>query len=262
MSSLQFFDEPITERSSLEGDVTTMGSPGVAQLHHLRALSAALDPARAHYTATAVEQLRALPPGTRRQVFRQVLSEHPMLAHEPQVEAIAEELGIPSTAMSGTATSAAYARMEAILPVLAHGLAELERTRAELATELGVETTSRDRLPRTSSDLLAWLLEEHVTPAARAEELGRCLRALAVHAVALREAARQSARALVAETDPDTVAARTPTPAWWPRPFRDAAVLAGLRALHRHVNDGRRYLEDLHGARFAYAYALRTTERP
>jgi predicted component of type VI protein secretion system len=261
METLRIFEEPITEQSALDGDVTALGSPGLTQLHHLRALSAALEPARAHYTATAIEQLRALPASVRRQVFGQVFADHPTLAQEPLVRELADELGVPATAITGTASSAAYARMEAILPLLAHGLAELERSRVEVAAELGADTRTSARLPRTQDDLLAWLLDESVAPSRRAEELSRALRALSTHAIALREAARQSARALLSETDPDAMSSRTRAPAWWPKPFRDAAAFAGLRALHAHVNEGRRYLEALHTSRFAQAYAARTLER-
>jgi predicted component of type VI protein secretion system len=262
MDDLRFFEEPITERCALEGDVTTLGSAGVAQLHHLRALSATLEPARAHYTATAVEQLRALPTNVRRQVFRQVLSEHPMLAHEPAVQELALELGVEPSAMTGTATTAAFSRMEAILPALAEGLSALEQERVSLCAELRVEGAVRDRLPLTAGDFLAWVLDERVDPRVRADELARALRTLTVHARALHDAARQAGRALVAETDPEAIAARTQSPGWWPRAFRDAAVLASVRALHRHVTDGRRYLEELHQSRFAHAYVARASQRP
>lgn len=262
MDTRNLFDEPVTERSQLEGDITTMGSPGLAQLHHLRALTAALEPARAQYAEAAVEQLRSLPASVRGQMFLQVLAEHPLLEDEPAVRELQEELGISGAAIAGTATRAAYARMEAILPVLAAGLAALENTRIDVATELGVHAKGRARLARDGADLLSWLLDDRVAPAVRAEELARGLRALIAHSLALREAARHSAQALLAETHPETIAARTVTPGWWPKPFRDAAVLATARALHQRVDDGRRYLEELHFRRFADAYATATNARP
>ncbi len=262
MDTLHLFDEPITERSGLEEGVTTMGSPAVAQLHHLRALNAALEPARAAYAAAAVEQLRSLPVSVRRQVFPQVLGEHPMLAQEPAVQELADELGITLASVTETATSAAYARMEAVLPVLADGLAELERERAAVSAELELEPTRQRTLPRTASDVLAWILDERVPPKARAEELDRALRALVAHAAGLRDAARKGAQALVAATDPEVVGARTRTPSWWPRPFRDAVVLAALRAVHGLGDDGRSHLDEVHRARFGAAYAARVNERP
>ena len=139
--------EPPTEvMGSIEGRTTT-GTPGTVSLQHLHSLLGTLAPLRAAYAAAAVERLRALPTDSRRAVLPHVLAEHPPLAREPRVRAIADELGLDADAIAdrpdatrwlvrlaglrAESATDALARAEHALVMLASGVAEMLRWQRE-----------------------------------------------------------------------------------------------------------------------------------
>lgn len=275
MTTLDVDREPPTEAMSTMEGATTAGAPATLQLHHLHGLLTALGPMRIQYVAAAVDRLRAIPLDSRRAVLPHLLREHPALAAEPRVRAIADELRLeiegPSNGpdlvrwlaqISGVrATSATNAldRIEHALTGLAAGLAEVIRWRRELVEECG-ETAPLDSPPEDTSELLAWALG----PAATGDEdaLARSSASLVEHAMAVVHAAREAANEVLVSEDVVSIEERAKIPRWWPSPFREAAlwsraVLESGTRKKRRSERSARYDEAFARAYFAHVDAER-----
>lgn len=113
MSGHAALGEPATDAMDVFDGKTTVGAPAATSLQHLNGLLAALEPLRAAYAAAAVDRLRALPPGERRSVLPHLLREHPELAREPRLRALAQELRIDVEQVDGTALARAMQGLRA-----------------------------------------------------------------------------------------------------------------------------------------------------
>lgn len=244
--------EPTTEVMGLIEGRTTAGTPGTVSLQHLHALLGTLAPLRAAYAAAAVERLRALPADARRAVLPHVLAEHPPLAREPRVRAIADELGLDADAIAdrpdatrwlvrlaglrAESATDALARAEHALVMLASAVAEMLRWQRETAARLTADAAfGHEEIPEDGLDVLAWALDPS------SDELERALGTLSLHARAIVHASRAAALATLAASAPAAIAARAGVPRWWPAPFRDAAFWSRATAESHARSHAARY---------------------
>jgi hypothetical protein len=227
-------DPPTDVMRALDG-ATTAGAPATMQLHHLHGLLTALGPLRASYAAAAVDRLRALPLDARRAVLPHVLEEHPGLAREPRVRALAEEvlLDVEATIdrpdvvrwlarISGVRARSAQEALDRVEQALAALSSALVEVGSDHSRTLGC-----DDPPVMPSDVVVVLrtaLEPPETSGAGPTPLVRWASELRARAAALVGAARDAADEVLASEGPAAIAARACISSWWPRPFRDAAL--------------------------------------
>lgn len=216
---------------------TTAGAPGTLALQHLSAVRDVLEPLHGAYVAAAVEQLHALPPDARRSVLPHVVAEHPAIRHDARVVAMAAELGValhaePALPLSDGAApwlfaltgvraaddADALARIERALETLSVALSRVAAHRLSLRRALALDAETDAELPTDPVALLVWAL------GAAPNELARRVAVLASDLEALGAATRDAAVLSSAALAPVAIEARAPAPAWWPRPFRDAAL--------------------------------------
>ncbi len=216
-------DPPTEAMGVLEG-ITTAGGQATLSLQHLHSLLTTLAPLRAAYASAAVDRLRGLPTESRRALLPHVLHEHPDLANEPRVRALAQDLGIDSdvpdvrrwladiAGVESRGARDALGRIEGALLFFADALASIARARPEI-----------DDAPEAPSDLLAWALE------ADDAQQERALAAWIATAAETRETIEivtALARARDLEDDLAAIERRANAPRWWPSPFRAAACWA------------------------------------
>jgi hypothetical protein len=157
--------EPPTQVTAPLEAVTTCGAAGTASLQHLHSLLATLAPLRAAYATAAVERLHALPLEARRILVPHVLRDHPDLAHEPRIRAMAAEVGVDPDA--ACTTEAADRAEQALVDGIVEAVGDAARTAHDACDDLAA------------------------------------------------------------------LEARAALPAWWPRPFRDAALWTRAVAARR-----------------------------
>ncbi|MFO0684434.1 MAG: hypothetical protein U0234_20440 [Sandaracinus sp.] len=273
MSSSDETGEPRTETMpALEG-ATVAGAAATLELHHLHGLLTVLGPLRAAYTGAAIDRLRGMPADARRAVLPHLFEEHPELAHDPRMRALAGDAAPPSSApsealeawmsrLTGASPGAGrdvLERVEQVLRALARSVAHATLARRGAIRALGGFAPDRDvrteEIPDEARALLRWLLESGEGTSDRPRVLERAAGEWAAHLVACEAASADAAEALFASLDP-----RAPTgsasPRWWPSAFRDAATLRALAARAAEVGDVRAHFRDL----YARAYFARRAE--
>jgi hypothetical protein len=235
---------------------TTAGAAATLHLHHLHGLLTALGPIRLQYASAAVDRLRGLPPEACAAILPHLLAEHPALAYEARVRALAEEVRVDTDAASdrpdvirwladisgvpAASASDALARvattLEALATALSHTIAEHRDVvrRAVGDDSLAPVTSNAGEL------LTALLLSEDARTADR-EAITRATTDVARTTELLVRAARVAAAELLASGAPARVEAEARVPTWWPRPFRDAALWAAHVRTHDSVRDPRAF---------------------
>jgi hypothetical protein len=258
-------DPPTEVMSILEG-VTTAGAPAMLSLQHLHSLLTTLEPLRTAYTNAAVDRLRGLPAESRRALLPHVLHEHPELAGEPRIGAMARDLGIDVeraadrpdlvrwlARVSGVRVESAREaldRVERALDVLGKCVTELATSQRELAAR--VDPLSSHELPLDARDVMQQALAERDT-------LGDALTAMPLRASAATEAARDAAEAMLDAEDLPAFELEAAVPKWWPSPFREAALWSRVMARRKTRRAQRtRTFEEA----FAHAYLVRLRAVP
>lgn len=216
-------DPPTEAMGVLEG-ITTAGGQATLSLQHLHSLLTTLAPLRAAYASAAVDRLRGLPTESRRALLPHVLHEHPDLANEPRVRALARDLGIDAdvpdvrrwladvAGVESGGSREALGHVERALLFFADALASVDRARPETAD-----------VPDAPADLLVWALE---ADDAQHERALRSWIAAATETRETGETAAELARERDAEHDLAAIERRANVPRWWPSPFREAACWA------------------------------------
>lgn len=267
-------DDAATEHHDEEPATEVAGS-AVRQLHFLRSVLGAVAAARGEYFGVVRDQVEALPAEARAQILQQLAREHPDLVRAPEFEHIAVEhgaeglraddvaplawlarlVGRPVSGPRGEEVSdaRALARVAALLRSFAQSLVELQRAREQLARELGLG--AGEDLPRSSEDLLAFLLDFGVDGEARTASVQRTFAEIAMHPVALVGATRDGVRAMVAEIEPTALAARSRRGL-----VAELQTIAGhpgwdaYRRVHADLSEGDRCVQRVFGARFSRSY--------
>ena len=259
--------DPPTDAHGDHEHATVAGASATLHFHHLQAMLATLAPLRGAYVTAAAEPLRALPLDARRAVLPHVLREHPALATDARVRALADEVLLDTDAttdrpdvvrwlarIAGVRASSAtdaLDRVERSLALLASSTADLSRVRGDVLARLAGHAddhavTPPRPIPDEAAEVLAWTLEgsTNATATEHAREVGAALAGLVVHAMSVPPAARNASLAML-DARHDSERAW-----WWARPIADAARwIEGLASPHTGAHPHARF-----DAAFARAY--------
>jgi predicted component of type VI protein secretion system len=255
---------------------TVMAIGTLAQLQYLRAAIDTIAPARKAYMDAVASQLDAVPPLARGQILTQLVREYPDLARSSELAALVARHGLPADQIvdpparkmmedllgqrlfgaqgEDISDARVLSRAAILLQTFADALVELLRSRAQVASELGMTPGS---VPASGKELLASLLDFKVDGTERSSMLIRHFADLATTQLGLVSATREGVRAILDELTPEAVQRQANAESggiWDMLPENPWKLWKAFLRAHSDLREGDRFSRVLFGPRFQRAF--------